>query len=232
MIDYTLTKNNLVQDPSSYYAVIRSRGTFTTEDIIHDICRRGSTVSEADVAAVLSLLYVVIFDAVLEGRKVITDIGIFHAGIRGVFTSPDDSFDGVRHTVGTCFSPSTRMRRELASEARVQKKPPMILTPVPIQLLDVATGAVNSLITPGNMAILSGQRLKFDPLNDMEGVFLAGDNGEIRITDVAINHPVQLVFQVPAGLEPGGYLLVVRCKLPGGTKIREGRLDKPLAVPG
>ncbi len=232
MIDYTLKKNNLVPDPSSYCAVIRSRGPFTTKDIIHEICRRGSTVGEADVAAVLSLLYVVILDAVLEGRKVITDIGIFHAGIRGVFTGPDDSFERARHTVGACVSSSARMRRDLASEARVQKKAPVILSPLPVQLLDVATGAVNSLITPGNMAILSGRRLKFDPLNDKEGIFLAGDSGEIRIADVGINQPAQLVFQVPAGLEPGGYLLVVRGSRRGGTKVREGRLDKPLAVPG
>jgi hypothetical protein len=233
MIHYTLEKNYLTPDPNDFRAMTHPAGSIGDEDIIRRIVERGTTVAEADVAAVLRLLSDVVIDAVKQGYKVNMDLGSYDAGIKGVFTSEDEGFSLVAHRIVPRVSPSARMRRDVAAGATVQKEKRVLPMPIPYQLLDVASGEVNTILTPGSMAVLLGHRLKFNPDAPEEGIFLqAVDGSESRMAEVGINKPGRQVFNLPDDLQPGDYSLVVRASWRGSKDVREGILPETLSVTG
>lgn len=233
MIHYTLERNYLTPAQNDFRAMTHAAGNIDDEEIIRRIVERGTTVAEADVAAVLRLQYDVVMDAVKEGYKVNSDLGNFDAGIKGVFDSEDEGFSPAAHRIVPRVSPSARMRRDIGDGISVQKEKRILPMPIPYQVLDVASGDVNNLITPGSMAVLLGHRLKFNPDAPEEGIFLQAEDGsESRMVEVGINKPGRQVFNLPDDLQPGDYTLVVRASWRGSKDVREGILPETLSVAG
>ena len=79
---------------------------------------------------------------------------------------------------------------------------------------------------------VSGSRLKFDPAEADEGLYVvATAGGETKVATVQKNKRSQLVFLVPAALGGGTYHLEVRARMGTGTSSRQlriGRLDATL----
>jgi hypothetical protein len=82
------------------------------------------------------------------------------------------------------------------------------------------------------MAQVTGHRLKFDPDDPEQGIFLIpAKNGKaIRINETARNKGRELIFMVPSDLPVGLYVLEVRTIF-GRHSLRTGRLEEKLIVP-
>lgn len=120
----------------------------------------------------------------------------------------------------------------MSAEATVQKEITVPIAPVPTQLRDIGSSTTNDQLTKNNIGELSGARLKFDPDKTDEGIFFvpAGAGSVVKVTTVQQNKPAKLVFLIPDSLAAGQYLLQVRARAKGSTKLRSGELSALLTV--
>ncbi len=230
-IRYYLQPNPITPDPNDQSARVYSREVLDTEGITKEMLRRGSTITEADIRAVLNVFYEVVSDKVAEGNSVNLPLINIRPGISGVFVNPLDTFDASRHIKKANVSNGTLLTRKM-NAAAVEKITQPIASPTLIQFLDVNTQTVNSLLTPGGIGQIIGEELKFNPENAMEGIYLlAADGTATPVTVMASRTEGKLVFGIPGGLAAGNYTLEVR-KGYGTTtiSIRNGSLQDTLQV--
>ncbi|MFV0268915.1 MAG: DUF4469 domain-containing protein, partial [Draconibacterium sp.] len=133
------------------------------------------------------------------------------------------------HTVKINVTPGKRLK-QVANEIEVQRVAGVSPQPDLLYVDDLGSGTRNEQLTPGNIARLKGRRLKFDPTDPLQGIFLVSEvNEETRISTVSRNKPAQLDFLVPA-VAPGLYKLVVRTLLKNTKTIRSGVLQVELNI--
>jgi len=184
----------------------------------------GSTVTRADILAVLEDYHATITRLVLDGYKVTTPTANYGAGIQGHFAGWQDSYSPDRHRLRATVSTGANLRRAMARQGRTQKLETVKPCPKLLEFFDYSSGSPDRLLTPGGMARLTGHRLKFDPADPEQGVFFTtGDGQASRVEVVAQNKPGELLFQIPAGLSPGDYTVEVRAAF--GHEVRSGRLE-------
>lgn len=227
-IHYSVHPNNL-PGRKGYRAIIHFVGSLDEDAIIEQMLRQGSTVTRADILAVLDNYYRAIITLVLAGFKVRTRIALFGASIQGIFTSLADSFDPARHRLEPQISAGPDLRHTVHREGRTVKEETITPEPRPMSYTDINSGSCDDLITPGGMAQVDGHRLKFNPADPEQGLFfIAADETKTRVEVVGKNQPGQLTFLVPAQLGPGVYTLLVRADFRG--KLRQGKFQLPLRV--
>jgi hypothetical protein len=96
--------------------------------------------------------------------------------------------------------------------------------------IDVASNTQNDIITPGKMARILGEELKYDDADSNQGIFFINDeNEETKVDMVLDNLPKQLTFDIPASLVSGIYRLQVRSNY-RSKDIRVGDLEEQLTV--
>ncbi|MBN1305207.1 MAG: DUF4469 domain-containing protein [Anaerolineales bacterium] len=229
-INYSLRENRLTGNPEAYTARVQARGSVDLETVIEAMVEQGSTITKADILGVLEDYFSAIERLVLLGYTVLTPSANYGTSIKGLFDGPDDSFDESRHRVAGAVRPGARFRRTVVERASFNK----IITDVPKPIVqaftDFESGERNNTLTPGGLAEVYGNRLKFDPGAPDQGIYLIGTDGsETRVSVVARNQPGSLIFRAPDGLADGVYNLQVRATQ-GSEEIRPGTLKDILTV--
>ncbi len=228
-LKYALFENHLTDDPSDYMAVVQLQASKSQEDVIDLMIGRGSTVTKAEALSVLEEYAAAIEQLLREGQALNTPLFNLSPTIKGVFTSEDESYNVATHTVKINVTPGKRLK-QVANEIEVQRVAGVSPQPDLLYVDDLGSGTRNEQLTPGNIARLKGSRLKFDPTDPLQGIFLVSEaNEETRISTVSRNKPAQLDFLVPA-LAPGLYKLVVRTLLKNTKTIRSGTLQVELNI--
>lgn len=233
MIKYTTIENVLTPDPNDYYPQVQITGRAGRDELVERMLSMGSTVTRADLLAVMDLLDEATLTLIKEGYRVdLAGIVDLYPRLQGVFNGPGDGFDKSRHTISVSANPSQGFIARVRADAAVQKEESVTPTPALLQFMDAASHEANGPLTPGNIGALTGSRLKFDPAAADEGIYFLGtsDGSETKVTTVSSNKPGQLVFLVPA-LPSGQYDLQVRARVRGGKDLRRGTLDATLIVP-
>lgn len=230
-ISYVLAENNLTDEPNSYVARVQPTGTAELENVIQRMIERGSTVTKADILSVLEEYYSAIESMVLEGMNVNTPMVNYSASIKGIFNGATDSYDPSRHQVAGVVNSGKRYRKTVRERAQTTKREARKPTPNLVVYVDVNSGERDSLLTPGGMGQIIGHRLKFDPADPAQGIFLIAANGvEARIPTVGKNTPGELMFLIPPMLPAGEYTLQVRAALYDGETVRSSALSAILTV--
>lgn len=228
-LKYALFENHLTDDPSDYMAVVQLQASKSQEDVIDLMIGRGSTVTKAEALSVLEEYAAAIEQLLREGQALNTPLFNLSPTIKGVFTSEDESYNAATHTVKINVTPGKRLK-QVANEIEVQRVAGVSPQPDLLYVDDLGSGTRNEQLTPGNIARLKGSRLKFDPTDPLQGIFLVSEaNAETRISTVSRNKPAQLDFLVPA-VAPGLYKLVVRTLLKNTKTIRSGTLQVELNI--
>ena len=226
-IRYFLRPNKLPTNPDAYVAHVKPWGTLMEEDIINRMQRQGSTITREDALAAVYLYQKTILDALGEGYNVVTDTVNYSASIRGSFPGADVSFNRSRHTIQAVVRPGKRLRFALR-EAAVTRIEPASRLPLPQTLYDAGSETVNHYLTPGSMARLNGRRLKYDPTDELQGIFFLDETRrETAVTQTAKLSPSELIFIVPP-MPPGTYTLIVR-NIPQ-QELLQGQLDQRLTI--
>lgn len=230
-IKYALFPNHLTDDPNDYMAVVQGQETYTMDDIIDIMMRRGSTVNRADTVSVFEERREAIREILENGNSVETDLVRISPSIPGVFIDPADRFDSSRHYVALNTNRGS-MISEIARNLTVEKVDAVKPRPVPHVFRDVMSNTSNKTLTPGGIGELIGNRMKVDPDDERQGIFLiAADKSEIRVETIARNKPSNLIFSIPAGLTSGEYEMEIRATAKDSDNVREGKLDAILVVP-
>ncbi|MBI1879811.1 MAG: hypothetical protein HYR94_16580 [Chloroflexi bacterium] len=169
-INFSLHKNKLSNAANQFRAVVQSAGTMDYEQVVDLVVKQNSTVTRADVLAVLDNFFTVIEDALLLGFNVNTPGANYRASVKGNFDSDTNSFTPGRNTVEASINPGPRLRRTM-QRAQVQKQESGANLPRPTNYLDLNTAELNGQVTPGGMGQITGYRLKFDPADTAHFLF-------------------------------------------------------------
>ena len=229
-IIYALFENNLTTDPADCAAQVQYAPSMDLEDIVAQIIDQGSTVTEADIMAVLMDAIKVTENFILQGHRVNFG-GLFEMfpRVKGVFTDIGDVYDPARHYVDVGANPGSRVRETVRKDASVQKAETALPLPSPLQFFDLASGEVNGNLTPSNIGTLKGHRLNYDEAQADEGIFFinVSTEAETKVTTVQKNKPGEQVFLTPA-LADASYWLEVRKRFTDTGDLRTGRLPDQL----
>lgn len=229
-IKYYLQPNYATPDPNDQSARVLPNEVLETEGTIQKMLKRGTTLTETDIKAALTLLFDVVTDEVAAGNHVNLPIANFRPSITGVFTSVTDSFDIARHSKKGTISQGTLLTQKM-QRATVEKITQPIRTPMLLEFLDINTGATNSNVTKGNIGQIAGEELKFNPDKAEEGIYFVAENGTAtKVTTIASRTEGKLVFGIPATLTAGNYTLEVRRIYTKDNAIRVGALIDTLTV--
>jgi len=78
---------------------------------------------------------------------------------------------------------------------------------------DIASGEVNTRLTPGGAVNLTGSKIKIAGDNPANGISLTNQANNvvtvIAVNSIAVNDPSKITFIVPADLAPGDYKLSI-----------------------
>ena len=202
MLKYCLRENLLTAKPDDYMAQVTDSQVFTLDDIINRMIKRGTTATRTDLVAILQLYTEECSFIVEEGGTLNTPLINTSMSIAGVFDGADDSFDKKRHTVNLNISAGTALKSAL-DKVKVTKTENASTDPYITSVSDKLSGSADT-VKIGSVMEIIGSRLKFDPKDAEQGVFV------IVILDSA----------VPAG----DFTLEVRTKVSSNT----GRASKTL----
>jgi hypothetical protein len=236
-IQYGLYENHLTRQPGDFAALALSTGFSDREAIAERMLQMGTTVTKADILAVLENAEQAVVSLLLDGCRVqVGGLVELFPRVLGVFDGSDDQYDKNRHRLDVGANPGARVRREVRAKARTTKVAAGVPGPVVSEYRDLASGTRNETMTPGTIGTLRGTRLQFAPDKADEGIFVVPAEGgrALRIPPANMhkNKPSELVFLVPTGtIEPGDYVLEVRARnAKGGGPLRTSALDHPITV--
>ncbi len=230
-IPYSLVDNKLTSDPNDLRAQVRPVATIGIEELADRIVRPGSTVTKAEFLAMQEEFNAEALKAVLRGETVVTPLFIARATLTGVWTSDQDTFDPTRHHGQIRLSAGKRLRHaEAELEFKLERAQDQS-APLPERVEDFTSASINGTLTKGGVVRLTGSKLKYDPADPTQGVFLVKSTGaETRITNVKDNKPSAQLLLLPATLTAGTYRLEVRTKIKGSTQLKTATLGAPLTV--
>lgn len=209
-IDYSLITNHLTPDPNDQKAVVIPKASLDIEDLIIRIIRRGTTLTETDVRAVLNLFMQEACQVVVEGNFLNTPLVNIRPSIQGVFDDPTDTFDSKRHLLTATVSIGTLLTDAMATATVSKQAGSSERSPDIVMFLDSKTNT-NTLASVGGIGTIVGTELKFDINNAAEGVFFKDQkSGTVtKVVDYAQRSTNKLVFIIPASLVAGNYTLTV-----------------------
>jgi hypothetical protein len=230
-IHYKLVPYRLSDQPNVYKALVYPIDTADQETIIEHITRKATTISEADIRGVITVLNDVVEEMLKVGMNITTPLFNIRCSIQGLFDGPTDQFDPKRHRIVAKVSAGRSLRQAVKILPTVKKfkhRP----SPQINQYSDFNSGTIDHILTPAGMGRVTGSLLKFDPDDPEQGIFFIGpDKSRVRVEIVGKNDPSELYFVVP-DLPAGEYTLEVRTIPRNYTALVEGTLDKTLIVEG
>ena len=231
MLKYSLRENLLTPAPDDYMAQVTDTRSYSLEEIIDLMMDKGTTLTRADVAAVLQVYGEVCSSIVADGAALNTPLVNTALSVSGVFNGANDSFDRKRHTVNLNLSAGTLLKEALP-KIKCEKTEGASTNPYITEVKDVVSGKTNETLTKGGVVQLTGSRLKFDAKEAEQGIFFVPETGEaVRATVIAENKPARLMAIIP-DLAAGTYYVEVRTKVDTKGKtlktLKTGRFNKPL----
>ena len=234
MLKYSLRENHLTPEPDDCMAQVQDVRSYSIDEVIDLMTRRGTTLTRADVSAVLQVYAEVVSELVSDGCAVNTPLFNTSFSISGVFDGMADTFDKSRHTVSLNINAGTKLREALKS-IKTEKVDGTSTNPLITEAADVVSGTVNMSLTAGGILRLTGSRLKFSAADETQGVFLVSEGGsEVRCTVVAENKPARVMVMIPQDIKPGTYYAEIRTKLDSSgksvKKMKVAHFSKPLTA--
>jgi hypothetical protein len=221
-----LYDNPLTQNPNDYMARVSSERTLNVRDICNSaVSRGGADTTAATMEHNVNLFLKEMGYQICDGYAVNT--GYFTAGtqINGVFNSPRDVFDPSRHSVSFQFNQGSVLIKEIPFiEVEI-----LGLADVNLyvgQVIDIKTGTVNEMLTPGKNLRIVGDKLKLAGTKPDVGIYFINQETKattkVEATDVVVNNPSELIIVIPQ-LAAGTYKLEVRTQYAVGSMLKQPR---------
>jgi hypothetical protein len=189
-------------DVNDYVARVSSEQSLNVKQIAEAACSRGGAdISAAAMEHAVNLFLKEMAYQLCDGFSV--NVGWFTASvhIKGVFDSPQEHFNPAKHQILFEFHQGTELRNELPSVTvdilGVADSGVSIA-----QVVDIKTGSVNNLLTPGRNLKITGQKIKV--VGNASGVgilFRSQDDPEATVSvpadDIVVNNPSEVIIVIP-----------------------------------
>jgi hypothetical protein len=228
-VHYTLYKNSMLVDEGKCVARVRRHDPLGLEALADQIIQRGSTVGRADILSVLEDYHAAIENLLRLGMSINTPTANFRVSLKGVFEGKGDTYDPSRHRVMARVGTGSRLRQALKGVEVVKDEAPS-QAPKPVEYTDVVSGTKNQVLTPGEGALLTGYRLRFEQGDPEQGIFLIAEDGTATPVERLIKVMPSEVSLIAPALSAGTYTLEVRANVNGNGELRSGKLEEVLTV--
>ena len=216
-----LYDNVLTENPNDFIARVSAERSLS----IKDICQSANTRGGADISAAAMEHAVNLFlketaYRLCDGFSVNTGWFTASAHIKGVFNSPNETFNPQKHTVAFDFNQGSLLRKEL-STVEVQILGVADSSLAILQVTDIKSGSINDLITPHRNLRISGSRIKIVGDNPDNGIYFVNTDTQFRMKveqdEIVNNNPSELIIVIPE-LPQGTFNLEVVTQYGGNSK--------------
>jgi hypothetical protein len=199
----------------SYLAQVSFQTSVGMEEIIAKMIELGANGSPYDLLQNHRKYAEAVAYFLQHGARVDTLTATYGVSVRGTFDHEEDSFSLDRHSVNATTNTGPVLTKAFEGWAEVRKAPRQNNAPHLVACMDYATRKKNEIITPGEAAKLSGNRLQFEQADPNQGIFFvnAADNGVTRVSLLLESGPRRIQFKIPAELTDGSYYLQVHTKV-------------------
>lgn len=232
-----LYDNLLTPDPNDFTARVSSERSLSVADICHSAATRGGAdVSDAAMSHAVELFLKEMAYRLCDGFAVNTGYFTAMPVVRGVFLSPNETFDPQRHTLQFQFTQGELMRREIEGvEVKIMG---VAETGLYIgQVEDMKSRTMNEVLTPGFNLRVTGTKLRVVGDKPGVGIFfretVTNTATKVDEGDIVVNNPSELMIIIPA-LPAGTYQLEVTTQYSMGKQwLKEPRtsvFEKTLTV--
>jgi hypothetical protein len=191
---------------------IVTKKSLTEDDLIAIAVSRRTDLNANTLKACMNILKEIAMEEVVNGSSVRFGLSFYQLGVEGVFIGDNAAWDSSQHNLIINSVPVADLRQALKTTAvsvRGMASSGTFINSV----TDVTTKQVNSRLTPGGGANVTGNRIKI--AGDASGIGLSLINQatneviSIPMTSLLANEPSKLSFVVPANLPAGDYKLSV-----------------------
>ena len=231
-----LYDNALTDNPNDFVARVQSERSLNVKDICQTAATRGGAdISAASMEHAVNLWLKEMAYLLCDGFSVNTGWFTANAHIKGVFDSPNETFNSTKHTLLFDFLQGSQLRKEIDSvEVNILGVADTSLSVA--QVTDVKTGSVNDLLTANRNLRIAGSKLKIAGDKAGNGIYFVNQSTQARVkvdvSDIVYNNPSELVILIPA-LPAGTYKVEVTTQYTPSTLLKEPRsvvFDKILTV--
>jgi hypothetical protein len=205
---------------------IVSTGSVKIDDLIALASKR-SDISPQLMRAVYDLLRGLAVEEVCSLKNVEFGLGHNRLGCEGVFIGDHPAWDSKVNSLYLIATASADVREAISQYIEVEVLGMASSGTYINSLTDVASGKINTCITPGGGVNLSGVKIRI--VGDAEGIGLhlteinTGAVTDIPATSVLINDPSKLTFIVPTDLPAGDYKLSLTTQFSHNSLLKEPR---------
>lgn len=231
-----LYDNFLTEDPNDFVARVQSERSLNVKDICQTAATRGGAdISAASMEHAVNLWLKEMAYQLCDGFSVNTGWFTASTHIKGVFNSPNETFNSSKHTLSFEFQQGSQLRKEI-NTVEVDILGVADASLFVGQVIDVKTGSVNDLLTANRNLKISGNKLKIAGENEANGIYFINQSTQERTkvdaTDIVTNNPSELIIVIPA-LAAGTYKVEITTQYTPSNLLKEARtivFDKILTV--
>ncbi|WP_346984734.1 DNA-binding domain-containing protein [Chryseobacterium sp. POE27] len=232
LYDNVLTKDN----PNDFTARTASERSLNVQQICQSAANRGGAdISASAMEHATELFLKEMAYQLCDGYSINTGYFTANTTIRGVFDSPSETFNKDKHSIIFQFNQGEKLRAEIPN-IEVNILGIAESSAVILQVMDVKSGSVNDLLTPGRNLKIVGSKIKVTGDDASVGVYFVDattqERTKVEQSDIVTNNPSEVMVVIPE-LAAGTYTIEVLTQYSGSQSLKEPRtatLDKQLTV--
>ncbi len=197
------------------------------DDLIKKAVARRTDLNASTLKASFEILKSIALEELTAGASVEFGLGYYSLGVNGIFIGDHARWDNSQHSLSIQVAPTAELRSML-KKTTVDVRGMASFGTVINSVTDVASGEVNSRITPGGGVNLAGSKIKIAGDLPEVGICLiseaTGENFAIPMTSILVNEPSKVSFIVPAALPTNDYKLRIITQFSSsGINLKETR---------
>jgi hypothetical protein len=182
------------------------------DDLIGAAVVRRTDLNPETLRASYNILKEIALEKYAGGATVEFGMAYYGHSVGGVFYGDNAQWDSSQHSLAPRLTPTAELRSVV--KATAVKVRGMASSGIYINTVtDVASGEVNSRITPGGPVNLTGSKIKIAGDEALTGIFFTREQtGEVTAVArnfISVNDPSKIHFVAPATLPAGDYQLSI-----------------------
>jgi hypothetical protein len=212
----------LTERKDDKFGKVVSSGSLDEDDLIELAVSQRTDLNAVTMKASLDILKDIAINSIASGYSVRFGLGYFWLDVNGVFIGEHAKWDSKEHSLSIHTAPVANLRNAIKSvQVNVRG---MAQTGIVINTLtDVASGEINSVITPGGGVNLKGNKMKIAGDHPDVGIrIIRQDNQEeilIPANSILVNDPSKVSFILPQNLYGGDYKLSLTTQYIAGKRL-------------
>ncbi|MDD2953393.1 MAG: DNA-binding domain-containing protein [Parabacteroides sp.] len=237
--EYTMTKD-VAED---YTAKVQARPTLSLADIARLVAEERTEYRPDTLVNTADIMEEMIRRMICQGYAVQTNTALYTPCITGVLMGTKGLFDPAKNACVVNLSPTQALRQEVTKKVTpVFSGHVRSMGGARIALVkDVTTGKTDGTITPGGLLDVTGSKIRCLAADGVSVGSLTLVNTSTQavaatITTLGLNDPSRLMFNIPANLADGSYLLRIETYFTSGVSllksVRTIEYPRPLVVGG